>query len=62
MKKRMRTAFEKFFLTQRNLIETVIDQLKSVCHIEHSRHRSPWNFLRIIMIFVKQLGLPYSYC
>jgi Transposase DDE domain len=45
MKKRAKTAFEKFFLTQRNLIETVIDQLKSVCHIEHTRHRSHWNFL-----------------
>ena len=45
MKKKMRTAFEKFFLAQRNLIETVIEQLKSICHIEHSRHRSPLNFL-----------------
>lgn len=45
MKKRIRTAFEKFFLAQRNLIETVIEQLKSICHIEHSRHRSPLNFL-----------------
>jgi hypothetical protein len=45
MKKKVRTAFEKFFLAQRNLIETVIEQLKSICHIEHSRHRSPLNFL-----------------
>ena len=45
MKEKVRTAFEKFFLAQRNLIETVIDQLKSICHIEHSRHRSPLNFL-----------------
>ncbi|CDZ78020.1 Transposase DDE domain protein [Legionella massiliensis] len=44
MKKKMRTAFEKFFLAQRNLIETVIEQLKSICHIEHSRHRSPLYF------------------
>jgi hypothetical protein len=26
-------------------IETIIDQLKNVCQIEHSRHRSPINFL-----------------
>jgi len=45
MKKKMLAAFEKFFLYQRSIIETVIDQLKSICHIEHSRHRSPMNFL-----------------
>ena len=45
MKKKIRTAFEKFFLAQRNLIETMIGQLKAICHIEHSRHRSPLNFL-----------------
>ena len=45
MKKKMLTAFEKFFLYQRSIVETVIDQLKSICHIEHSRHRSPVNFL-----------------
>jgi hypothetical protein len=45
MKKKVHTAFEKFFLAQRNLIETVIGQLKAICHIEHSRHRSPINFL-----------------
>ena len=45
MKKKMLGAFEKFFLYQRNIIETVIDQLKSICHIEHTRHRSPINFL-----------------
>jgi len=27
------------------LIETVNDQLKKVCQIEHSRHRSPMNFV-----------------
>jgi IS5 family transposase len=45
MKKRMLSSFEKFFLAQRSIIETVIDQLKSICHIEHTRHRSPMNFL-----------------
>ena len=45
MKKKMLSAFEKFFLYQRGIIETVIDQLKSICHIEHTRHRSPVNFL-----------------
>lgn len=45
MKKKMRTAFEKFFLAHRSIVETVIEQLKSICQIEHSRHRSPMNFL-----------------
>lgn len=45
MKKKMLTAFEKFFLSQRGIVETVIDQLKSICQIEHTRHRSPINFL-----------------
>lgn len=45
MKKRMLSAFEKFFLAQRSIVETVIEQLKSVCQIEHTRHRSPVNFL-----------------
>ena len=27
------------------IVETVIEQLKSICHIEHSRNRSPVNFI-----------------
>jgi hypothetical protein len=45
MKKKILTAFEKFFLYQRSIVETVIDQLKAICHIEHLRHRSSINFL-----------------
>jgi hypothetical protein len=45
MKKKILSAFEKFFLYQRGIVETIIDQLKSICHIEHTRHRSPVNFL-----------------
>jgi Transposase DDE domain len=32
-------------LRRRALIETIIDQLKNVCQIEPSRHRSPFNLL-----------------
>ena len=35
--------FEKIYAG--HLIETVNDMLKNVCQIEHSRHRSPINFL-----------------
>ena len=45
MKKKMLSAFETFFLDQRGIIETIIDQLKNLYHLEHTRHRSPVNFL-----------------
>ncbi|WP_423063019.1 IS982 family transposase [Candidiatus Paracoxiella cheracis] len=45
MKNKMLSAFEKFFLKQRGIVETIIDQLKNLYHVEHSRHRSPINFL-----------------
>ena len=45
MKKKMLSAFEIFFLNQRNIIETIIDQLKALYHIQHTRHRSPFNFM-----------------
>ena len=32
-------------LKRRFLIETVFDELKNICHIEHSRHRSPAGFM-----------------
>lgn len=45
MKKVARSGFEKYLLAQRSIVETVIEQLKSICLIEHSRHRKPDNFL-----------------
>lgn len=45
MKEKTFTAFEKFFLAQRAIVETIIDQLKALCQIEHTRHRKPDNFL-----------------
>jgi len=36
---------DKILLRKRSVIETVNDMLKNVCQIEHSRHRSPINFL-----------------
>lgn len=45
MKEKILTIFEKFFLSKRGIVETVIDQLKSLCQIEHTRHRSPANFI-----------------
>lgn len=45
MKEKTMNYFEKFFLNHRGLVETVIDQLKTICHIDHSRHRKPDNFV-----------------
>lgn len=36
---------DKLMLRKRVLIETINDQLKNISQIEHSRHRSPANFL-----------------
>lgn len=38
-------ALQAFFLSQRGLIETAIGQLKEICQVQHTRHRSPNNFL-----------------
>ena len=35
---------DRINLRKRCLIETVNDELKNVCHIEHTRHRSIDNF------------------
>lgn len=44
MKNRLMRLSDKLLLQRRGLIESVIDQLKNVSQIEHSRHRSPINF------------------
>lgn len=45
MKARLMKWEDKILLRKRSLIETVNDTLKNVCQIEHSRHRSPANFI-----------------
>lgn len=45
MKNKLIDMQEKLLLRKRSLIETVNDQLKNVCQIEHTRHRSPTNFM-----------------
>jgi transposase len=49
MKPVPRTDFEKAVLRRRALIETVFDELKNLCQIEHTRHRSVANFLVNLM-------------
>lgn len=45
MKNRFVEMEDKLLLRKRAIIETVNDQLKNISNIEHSRHRSIWNFL-----------------
>ncbi|HEX9037621.1 MAG TPA: IS982 family transposase [Ktedonobacterales bacterium] len=45
MRERLLAYADKLLLRKRALIESINDQLKNVCQIEHSRHRSPYNFV-----------------
>lgn len=45
MRNRLLEMSDKLLLRKRAIIETINDQLKNICQIEHSRHRSPINFL-----------------
>lgn len=45
MKKKTLSTWDKILLRGRCLIETINDQLKNICQIEHSRHRSAANFM-----------------
>lgn len=45
MKNKLTPLMDKLLLRKRWIIETINDQLKNLCQIDHSRHRSPLNFL-----------------
>lgn len=45
MKNKLMLMTDKLLLRKRSIIETINDQLKNISQIEHSRHRSPVNFL-----------------
>lgn len=45
MKNRLMPLADHILLRKRAIIESLIDQLKNISQIEHSRHRSPINFL-----------------
>jgi hypothetical protein len=47
---------DKFLIRKRAVIESIHDQLKNISQIEHSRHRSPANFL------VNVIGGLIAYC
>jgi hypothetical protein len=45
MKNHLMHLSDKLLLRKRVVIESIIDQLKNISQIEHSRHRSPLNFV-----------------
>lgn len=49
MKNKLMPLIDKLLLRKRGLIETVNDQLKNITQVEHSRHRSIWNFFANIL-------------
>lgn len=56
MKQRLMPLNDRLMARKRAIIETIIDQLKNISQIEHSRHRSPVN------CFVNILGGLIAYC
>ncbi|MDB5778912.1 MAG: transposase, family [Polaromonas sp.] len=44
MKEVVHSEFDQVLLRKRSLVETVFDELKNLCQIEHTRHRSLSNF------------------
>lgn len=44
MKNSLMNLYDKILLRKRSVIETVNDELKNICQIEHTRHRSVDNF------------------
>ena len=49
MKNKLLPLFDRILLRKRFIIETINDQLKNISQIEHSRYRSPINFLINLM-------------
>jgi hypothetical protein len=49
MKNSLMSMSDKILLRKRSVIETVNDELKNICQLEHSRHRSFANFIANIL-------------
>lgn len=45
MRNRLMPVWDKLMLRKRAVIESVVDQLKNISQVGHSRHRSPRNFV-----------------
>ena len=49
MKNCLMPLLDKIMLRKRSIIETINDQLKNICMVEHSRHRSFHNFINNLL-------------
>lgn len=59
MKNQLMPLFDKLLLRKRAIIESVGDHLKNVCQLEHTRHRSPANFLvHLVCALIAYIHLP----
>jgi hypothetical protein len=56
MKNRLMPLYDRIMLRKRSVIETINDELKNICDIEHSRHRSVHNFI------INLIGALGAYC
>lgn len=50
MKNSLMNLHDKLMLWRRSIIETINDELKNVCQIEHTRHRSVDNFATNLLV------------
>jgi hypothetical protein len=67
MKNTLMELKDKIMLRKRSVIETVNDELKNMCQVEHSRHRSFGNFITNLIsgliaytFFPKKPGIKYE--
>lgn len=67
MKKVVLEPLKQYFLSKRGMIETIIDQLKNMLYIDHSRHRSVINFqvniLSGLLAYIfkpKKISVPFN--
>ncbi len=57
MKQKLMPLSDRLMLHKRSIVETIIDQLKNISQIEHSRHRSPVNcFVNILCGLIRLLA------
>ncbi len=45
MKNRLMTLIDRIMWRKRAIIDSINRQLQNICQIQHTRHRSVWNFL-----------------
>jgi hypothetical protein len=45
MKNRLMSFYDRIMLRKRSVIETINDELKNICEVEHTRHRAVHNFV-----------------